>query len=88
MRSNSVNFTTPTSERDHYWSALWMCMNLTNGGTAGGKAMPQLLGWALSGVTKLIVKCIWCDQWLETGDRTFLDVIQRYNEDDCRHPPC
>ena len=30
-------------------------------------------------------QCIyWYDQWLETGDRTFLDVIQRYNEDDCR----
>ncbi len=26
----------------------------------------------------------WYDQWLETGDRTFLDLIQRYNEDDCR----
>jgi len=33
-----------------------------------------------------MVQCIyWYDQWLETGDRTFLgDVIQRYNEDDCR----
>ncbi len=30
-------------------------------------------------------QCIyWYDQWLETGDRTFLDAIQRYNEDDCR----
>jgi uncharacterized protein len=30
-------------------------------------------------------KCIyWYDQWLETGDRTLLAVIQRYNEDDCR----
>jgi uncharacterized protein len=26
----------------------------------------------------------WYDQWLETGDRTFLDTILRYNEDDCR----
>lgn len=26
----------------------------------------------------------WYNQWLETGDRTFLDIIQRYNEDDCR----
>lgn len=24
------------------------------------------------------------DQWLATGDRTLLDLIQRYNEDDCR----
>ena len=30
-------------------------------------------------------QCIyWYDQWLETGDRQFLDTIQRYNEDDCR----
>ena len=30
-------------------------------------------------------KCIyWYDQWLQTGDRTFLEAIQRYNEDDCR----
>jgi len=26
----------------------------------------------------------WYDQWLKTGDRTFLDTIIRYNEDDCR----
>ncbi len=30
-------------------------------------------------------QCIyWYDKWLETGDRTFLDSIQLYNEDDCR----
>lgn len=30
-------------------------------------------------------QCIyWYDQWLDTGDRTLLDTIQRYNEDDCR----
>lgn len=30
-------------------------------------------------------QCIfWYDQWLETGDRRFLDSIQLYNEDDCR----
>ena len=30
-------------------------------------------------------QCIyWYDKWLETGDRTFIDTIQRYNEDDCR----
>jgi len=30
-------------------------------------------------------QCIyWYDKWLETGDRTFLDAIQSYNEDDCR----
>jgi uncharacterized protein len=26
----------------------------------------------------------WYSQWLETGDRTFLDRIVQYNEDDCR----
>jgi len=26
----------------------------------------------------------WYSQWLETGDRAFLDLILRYNEDDCR----
>ena len=26
----------------------------------------------------------WYDQWLETGDRTYLESILRYNEDDCR----
>jgi uncharacterized protein len=30
-------------------------------------------------------KCIyWYDQWLETGDRALLSIIQEYNEDDCR----
>jgi predicted RecB family nuclease len=30
-------------------------------------------------------KCIyWYDRWLETSDRTLLELIQRYNEDDCR----
>jgi predicted RecB family nuclease len=26
----------------------------------------------------------WYSQWLETGDRAFLELILRYNEDDCR----
>ncbi|MDJ1181779.1 TM0106 family RecB-like putative nuclease [Roseofilum casamattae] len=26
----------------------------------------------------------WYDQWMQTGDREFLDRIIRYNEDDCR----
>lgn len=26
----------------------------------------------------------WYDEWLATGDRTFLEAIVRYNEDDCR----
>lgn len=30
-------------------------------------------------------QCIcWYDQWLKSGDRTRLDAILRYNEDDCR----
>ncbi len=30
-------------------------------------------------------QCVcWYDQWLQTGDRRFLDLILRYNEDDCR----
>ncbi|HAC62573.1 MAG TPA: recombinase B [Cyanothece sp. UBA12306] len=30
-------------------------------------------------------QCVWWyDQWLKTGDRTFLNSIVRYNEDDCR----
>ncbi|MEL6385615.1 MAG: TM0106 family RecB-like putative nuclease, partial [Cyanobacteria bacterium J06626_18] len=26
----------------------------------------------------------WYNEWLTTGDRTYLDAILRYNEDDCR----
>jgi len=26
----------------------------------------------------------WYNQWLQTGDRRYLEAIQRYNEDDCR----
>jgi len=26
----------------------------------------------------------WYDQWVSTGDRSYLDLILRYNEDDCR----
>ncbi|AFY89444.1 RecB family nuclease, putative [Chroococcidiopsis thermalis PCC 7203] len=30
-------------------------------------------------------QCIyWYDRWLATGDRSFLEAIERYNEDDCR----
>ncbi len=30
-------------------------------------------------------QCVcWYDQWMKTGDRTLLDSILRYNEDDCR----
>ena len=26
----------------------------------------------------------WYEQWLKTGDRSLLDAIVKYNEDDCR----
>ena len=30
-------------------------------------------------------QCVcWYEEWLKTGDRTLLDAIVRYNEDDCR----
>jgi uncharacterized protein len=30
-------------------------------------------------------QCVyWYDRWLTTGDRAFLEAIERYNEDDCR----
>ncbi|OKH24064.1 recombinase B [Hydrococcus rivularis NIES-593] len=30
-------------------------------------------------------RCVcWYDRWLKTGDRSFLEAILRYNEDDCR----
>jgi uncharacterized protein len=39
--------------------------------------------WRDSGVTGSQSVCLY-DQWLEKGDRNLLDVILRYNEDDCR----
>lgn len=30
-------------------------------------------------------QCVcWYDDWLKTGERSFIDSILRYNEDDCR----
>ena len=30
-------------------------------------------------------QCVcWYDDWLKTGDRSLLEAIVRYNEDDCR----
>ena len=41
---------------------------------------PLLAGTVLSGD-----QCVcWYDQWLKTGDRTWLKYILRYNEDDCK----
>jgi predicted RecB family nuclease len=49
------------------------------------KAIARWLGFEWRDKEASGAKCIyWYDQWLETGDRTLLDIIQRYNEDDCR----
>lgn len=49
------------------------------------KHLARWLGfdWRDSGVTGSQCVCLY-NQWLETSDRSVLDVIQRYNEDDCR----
>ena len=39
--------------------------------------------WRDSGITGSQCVCLYND-WLETGNRSILDVILRYNEDDCR----
>lgn len=49
------------------------------------KAIARWLGFEWREKEASGAKCIyWYDQWLETGDRTLLEVIQSYNEDDCR----
>ncbi|MBW4561568.1 MAG: TM0106 family RecB-like putative nuclease [Mojavia pulchra JT2-VF2] len=49
------------------------------------KAIARWLGFEWRDKEASGAKCIyWYDQWLETGDRTLLELIQRYNEDDCR----
>jgi predicted RecB family nuclease len=49
------------------------------------KAIARWLGFEWRDKDASGAKCIyWYDQWLETGDRTLLEIIQRYNEDDCR----
>ncbi|MBE9035253.1 TM0106 family RecB-like putative nuclease [aff. Roholtiella sp. LEGE 12411] len=49
------------------------------------KAIARWLGFEWRDKEASGAKCIyWYDQWLQTGDRTLLEVIQRYNEDDCR----
>ncbi len=49
------------------------------------KTIAQWLGfqWRDLGVSGEQCVC-WYDQWLKTRDRTLLDTIIRYNEDDCR----
>ncbi|MEH2126637.1 TM0106 family RecB-like putative nuclease [Nostoc sp.] len=49
------------------------------------KAIARWIGFDWRDKEASGAKCIyWYDQWLETGDRTLLEIIQRYNEDDCR----
>ncbi|MEA5577452.1 TM0106 family RecB-like putative nuclease [Anabaena sp. UHCC 0451] len=49
------------------------------------KAIARWLGFEWRDQEASGAKCIyWYDQWLEIGDRTLLELIQRYNEDDCR----
>ncbi|MEH2447036.1 MAG: TM0106 family RecB-like putative nuclease [Nostoc sp.] len=49
------------------------------------KAIARWLGFEWREKEASGAKCIyWYDQWLETGDRTLLEIIQSYNEDDCR----
>jgi predicted RecB family nuclease len=49
------------------------------------KAIAKWLGFEWRDTEASGAKCIyWYDQWLQTGDRALLEIIQRYNEDDCR----
>jgi predicted RecB family nuclease len=49
------------------------------------KAIARWLGFEWRNPEASGAKCIyWYDQWLTTGDRTLLEMIQLYNEDDCR----
>ncbi|BAZ67653.1 hypothetical protein NIES4106_24080 [Fischerella sp. NIES-4106] len=49
------------------------------------KAIARWLGFEWRHPEASGAKCIyWYDQWLKTGDRTLLEKIQSYNEDDCR----
>jgi predicted RecB family nuclease len=49
------------------------------------KAIARWMGFEWRNPEASGAKCIyWYDQWLETGDRTLLEIIQLYNEDDCR----
>lgn len=49
------------------------------------KAIAKWLGFKWRNSEASGAKCIyWYDQWLKTGDRSLLEIIQSYNEDDCR----
>ena len=49
------------------------------------KAIARWLGFEWRNPEASGAKCIyWYDEWLKTGDRTLLETIQLYNEDDCK----
>lgn len=49
------------------------------------KAIARWIGFEWRDSKANGAQCIyWYDQWLKTGDRTFLEAIVRYNEDDCQ----
>jgi uncharacterized protein len=49
------------------------------------KAVARWLGFEWREKEASGAKCIyWYEQWLETGDRQLLEIIQIYNQDDCR----
>ena len=49
------------------------------------KSLAQWLGFQWREVGAGGDQCVcWYDQWLKTGERHFLEMILRYNEDDCR----
>jgi uncharacterized protein len=49
------------------------------------KAIARWLGFEWRDPEASGAKCIyWYDRWLKTGDRALLEIIKRYNEDDCR----
>ncbi len=49
------------------------------------KAIARWMGFEWRDLKADGAQCvIWYDRWLASGDRAFLDIILRYNEDDCR----
>ncbi|MGF1492307.1 MAG: TM0106 family RecB-like putative nuclease [Microcoleaceae cyanobacterium] len=49
------------------------------------KPIAQWMGFRWHDPNANGAQCVyWYQQWLKTGDRTLLDTIVRYNEDDCR----
>ncbi len=49
------------------------------------KSIARWLGFEWRDKQATGAKCIyWYDKWLKSGDRNLLEIIKRYNEDDCR----